>query len=165
MTRSRSIFVTLLAVLSIFACSGAARADSPADTNAILTIEHNMAAAQTADGVTKYVAPDFVFDDVTPGEVHGIKAYTKDITAQFATLSDIQIKFLELTVVASPTVAFAYSIQRYTMKIKPTGQTVSGTFRQTDGYRKENGRWLMVYQHLSVPYNPKTLMAVMNETP
>jgi ketosteroid isomerase-like protein len=165
MTRSLSIFVTLLAMLTIFACSGTARADSPADTNAISTIERNMAAAQTLDEITKYVSNDIVFEDVSPGEVRGKKAFAQDIGAQLAAVSDLKTNILELTVVASPTVAFAYSIQSYTMKIKATGQPLSGTFRQTDGYRKENGEWLLVYQHLSVPYDLKTGMAVMHETP
>jgi ketosteroid isomerase-like protein len=165
MTRSLSIFATLLAMLTTFAYSQAARADDPADTNALLTIERNMAAAQNVGEITKYVSNDIVFEDVSPGEVHGIKAFEQDIAAQFAAVSDLKTNILEMTVVASPTVAFAYSIQSYTMKIKASGQPLSGTFRQTDGYRKQNGKWLLVYQHLSVPYDLKTGMAVMHETP
>ena len=68
-------------------------------------------------------------------------------------------EFWELTVEVEGSIGYAFSLQRYTGVLRD-GRPLDVTTRQTDIWRKIDGRWLIVHQHVSYPMDKKTGMAV-----
>lgn len=166
MAKKRIHRYAAIVVASIVGLAGPARAsDYSKDKAAILRIEHNIAAAQTSAELVKYLAPDFVFDDFSPGEVRGIAAVSADLAKQFSVAEDIKDEILELSADADHHLGYAYSIQHMSFTDKPSHARIDIVFRQTDLYRKSGNNWQMVYQHLSLPADFKTGKFVTNATP
>lgn len=115
--------------------------------------------AKDVNGIMASYAPGnqlFVFDVVPPRQYAGWDAYKKDWEELFAglpgplseTMSD-----LEITVVGS--VAYAHNIQAGYFTTKD-GTKMNLTVRVTDVWRKLNGKWLIVQEHVSVPVDLMT---------
>ena len=115
--------------------------------------------AKDLDAIMKvYVGDDslFVFDVTPPREYVGAAAYRKD-WEEFLKGFDGNPKFeiSNLAITVSGDLAFSHSIQRVSGK-DPKGQPVDVTVRVTDAYRKINGNWLTVHEHVSVPVDFET---------
>lgn len=74
---------------------------------------------------------------------------------------DVEIRNLRLEI--SGDRAFAYSTNH--MSGKRGGEPVGLWFRSTVGYRKIAGRWLIVHEHHSVPFDMVTLKACVDLVP
>lgn len=61
----------------------------------------------------------------------------------------------EATIAVSGDVAFSHSLNRVTGTTSD-GQTVDMWFRTTLGWRRRDGRWRIVHDHNSVPFDPKS---------
>lgn len=148
----------------------AARGDA-ADEAAIKTLQQNFVIAVKAkdiDGLMKYYVPDdtlFVFDVVPPREFVGAAAYRKD-WEEFLTSIDGQLTFemSDFALTADGNMAFAHSIQRAAGKTKD-GNDFDFTTRVTDVFRKIDGKWLVVHEHLSVPVDLVSGSADLNSKP
>jgi uncharacterized protein (TIGR02246 family) len=115
--------------------------------------------AKDVNAIMKFYVADetlLVFDVVPPRQYAGANAYRKDweeFAAIFKGPSKCEISDLSIT--ADGAMAFAHSIQRVTgtdTKDKPVDLTV----RVTDVFRKTNGNWLVVHEHVSVPVDLDT---------
>ena len=159
-----STVLRALALLAVGAMPALA-ANGASEKAQILIIEQNMAASTTAAGVIKHLSPDVVFDDLTPGQVRGIGKVGADLTKQFEAVKDLKVTILKMSISADDYLAFAYSMQQFSMIVRATNQPVQMTFRQVDCYHKIDGKWLMAYQNLSVPFDSKTGKAVFNAQP
>ena len=138
----------------------------PADEAAILKIERDMAEAQTADQALVAWDENAVLDDLlttTPptAEFVGLPAIRADVGSQLAGMSNIHAEILQIVVKADGKLGFAHSVQRFTGKAKD-GSNIELVFRESDCFEKKKGRWLLVHQHLSVPFDPATGKAVFN---
>lgn len=147
---------TLLAVLCAVGAGLIARPPSD-DKAAIEALEQNYLKAFNAKDVNAimavYAPGDqlFVFDAVPPREYPSWEAYKKDWEALFAaypgplkdTMSDLSI-----TVVGP--VAYAHHIEA-THFTHGDGTGVDLVVRVTDVFRKLNGKWLIVHEHVSFP--------------
>ena len=115
--------------------------------------------SKDVDGIMACYAPGtslFVFDAVPPREYPSWEAYKKHWEELFSCypcpLSNT-ISEQSITVVGS--VAYGHSIQSgfFTRK---DGSKVNSAVRVTDVYRKINGKWLIVHEHVSFPVDIDT---------
>jgi ketosteroid isomerase-like protein len=135
---------------------------APRDEASIRALESQFAAAVSAKDVgaiMKVYVPNeslVVFDVVPPRQYVGAKAYAKDWT-DFLGMFKGPLKFeiSDLSVTADRRMGFGHSIQRVT-GTDTKGQQIDLTVRVTDVYRKINGNWLVVHEHISVPVDLDT---------
>ncbi len=147
-------------------CGGVAFAASASDEQSeILKIEQGIAAAQTEPALVRYFDPNVTFYDLTPGVVHGLRAFSTDMVGQYAAIKDFNDKIVEIGIEADDHLAFAFSVQKATWIDKKSGKSVLIVFRQTDCYHNIGGKWTLIHQHDSVPFDPKTGRAVLDSSP
>ena len=133
-----------------------ARAQSK-DEQAIRALEDQFAAAASAknlDGIMKVYIPGnelFVFDVGVPRQHVGWDDYKKD-WQDFLGLYPGPIKFTisDLSIVTDGKIAYSHSIQHLSGTMTD-GSPSDLTVRLTDVYRKIDGKWLIVQEHVSVP--------------
>ena len=91
------------------------------------------------------------FDIVPPLQYVGFDAYKKDYETFLAQYKGpIYVEYRDVVVETGGTVAYAYGLER----LKGTlvnGQKSDMWIRFTSGFRKINGHWLDVHDHISVP--------------
>jgi uncharacterized protein (TIGR02246 family) len=139
------------------------KADADADDVAkIRALEDQFVAAFNAkdvDAIMKVYVPDetlVVFDVVPPRQYVGANAYRKDWEAFFATLKGpLQFKIGDLSIETDGNLGYSHSIQ-YVSGTDMKGQPLNLTVRVTDAYRKINGKWLIIHEHVSVPVDMET---------
>jgi uncharacterized protein (TIGR02246 family) len=105
------------------------------------------------------------YDIVPPLQYSGYEAYKKDYQEfldQFQ--GPVDIEYRDLKIVAGDTVAFSRGLERMTGTLK-NGQKFDTWIRFTECYRKTNGRWLAIHDHISVPVNLETGKAVLDAKP
>lgn len=132
------------------------------DEKAIRALNERFAAAVNARDINKimsvYIPGEslFVFDAIPPRQYVGAKAYRKDYE-EFLGLFPGPVKFQtnDLSITAAGTLAFSHRIDTWDLTDKK-GNPVKLVFRMTDVYRKLNGRWLIVHEHISWPVDPET---------
>ncbi len=140
-----------------------ANADSKGGDEAkIRMLEDKFAAAVNAKDVgaimSVYVPNEtlFVFDVIPPRQYVGAQAYRKDWTDFMAMFKGpVQLQISELTVQADGKMGWGHSIQHVT-GTDTKGQPIDLTVRVTDVYRKINGNWLIVHEHVSIPVDLDT---------
>ncbi|HTX51410.1 MAG TPA: nuclear transport factor 2 family protein [Caulobacteraceae bacterium] len=161
------VVASAAAAASIGVASAAA---SPASDEARLrALEADYVKAFSAEdlaGLTAVYAPDvFVFDAVPPRQYVGWEAYKKDWAELFAlfpggaptTMSD-----LSLTVAGS--VAYGHNIQS-TDFVTKDGQHRHLVVRVSDVFRKADGQWRIVQEHVSFPVDLSTDKPDLLSTP
>jgi len=105
------------------------------------------------------------YDIVPPLQYSGYEAYKKDYQEfldQFQ--GPVDIEYRDLKIVAGDTVAFSRGLERMTGTLK-NGQKFDTWVRFTECYRKSNGRWLAIHDHISVPVDLDTGKAVLDAKP
>ena len=161
MKKSKIVMVSI-AVVAALICrwAPAGRAD---DQQEISDLEHKLAIITTADEATKYWdnSNDVVVFDVMgpPREFVGYKAVCNHV-GEFSGYKNVKSEFLELQVISDGKLALARSVQHYTAKDQ-NGKQGEVTYRQTDVWRKTNGQWKLIHQHVSYPIDVKTGKADM----
>ena len=155
----RRLVFCLIASALVAACLGAplpARAQSN-DEKAISALEDHFAAAVNAkdvDAIMKVYVPGndlFVFDVSVPRQYVGWDAYKKD-WRDFLALYRGPVKFTisDLSVMSDGKLAYSHSIQSVS-GTGTDGSSMDIVVRVTDVYRKIDGKWLIVQEHISVP--------------
>jgi ketosteroid isomerase-like protein len=127
------------------------------DEQEIRALEDRFAAAFNAkdlDAIMKVYVPGndlFVFDVGVPRQHVGWDDYKKD-WHDFLALYPGPLKFeiSDLSVTSDGKIAYGHSIQHLTGKMAD-GSPMEITVRVTDVYRKINGKWLILQEHVSVP--------------
>jgi Phr family secreted Rap phosphatase inhibitor len=105
------------------------------------------------------------YDIVAPLQFKGSAAYKKDYQEfldQFSSAIDIEYK--DLAIVAGDTVGFSRGLERMTGTLK-SGDKFDVWLRFTECYRKKNGKWLAVHDHISVPIDFASGKAVLDAKP
>ena len=171
MTKMRAIL--LFGLLAGCAGCNTAPPDTKAqDTADIKALEDRFAAAVKAKDVNAIMAnyvPDqslIVFDAIPPRQYTGADAYRKDWQGFLGSFSgpiaEATISDLDITVGGD--VAFSHSIQHLSGTGKD-GKPFDMTVRATDGYRKVDGKWLIVHEHVSVPVDLDTMKPDLTSKP
>jgi uncharacterized protein (TIGR02246 family) len=159
-----AVGLTLLAVV----LGSPAKADARAEIKAL---EDRFAAAVKAkdlDAIMKVYVPDqtlFVFDVVPPRQYVGAAAYRKDWQEFLDGFNGpITAELTDLDITADDSLAFSHSIQRVAGTDKK-GNKVDLTVRVTDVYKKINGNWLVIHEHVSVPVDLDTAKPDLTSKP
>lgn len=124
--------------------------------------------AKDLNGVMAYYAPGDRLDSydlVPPLEYKSAAAYRKDY-ADFFTLfkGPLHLEERGVDIEADNNVAFAHGLERLTGTMTD-GTPVDMWLRWTSGYRKMNGRWYALHDHVSVPVDLATGKALTNLKP
>jgi ketosteroid isomerase-like protein len=161
----KSIYLAFCAVtlLGIASCSGApALYDSTADKAAIsASLDHLIASvnAKDLDGIMQYYVSGpslLVFDVVPPRQYAGSDAYKadwKEFLAQYPT--GVHAAVSDFEVETDGTMAYSHGIFT-TAGNGPDGKPMPLTVRVTDVFKKVDGKWLAVHEHVSVPVDLAT---------
>lgn len=122
--------------------------------------------AADLDGVMRTYAPDIVSFDAGPPLGHrGAQAKSKNWVEVFTAFQrPIGYAIGDLTVTVDGDVAFAYSLNRISGTLG-NGATTSAWVRWTACLRKRGGNWLIVHDHVSVPFDPATGRALLDLEP
>jgi uncharacterized protein (TIGR02246 family) len=151
--------VALGATVTALSFSPAVRADAQSDIRALEDRFIAAVKAKDLDAIMKVYVPDqtlFVFDVVPPRQYVGASAYRKDWQEFIDSFNGpITVELSDLDITADDNLAYGHSIQRIAGTDKQ-GKKVDMTVRVTDVYKKINGNWLVVHEHVSVPVDLDT---------
>ena len=163
--------VFLLSVCCV--CAGAvfAQPSQDADRNQILALETQFTTAFRAkdvDAIMKLYVPGkdlFVFDVTPPRQHVGWDDYKKDWQDFFALFKGpLTFDISDLVVATDGTLGYGHSIQ-HVAGTSTDGKPIDVTVRLTDDYRKINGKWYIVQEHVSVPVDLATGKADLQSKP
>jgi Ketosteroid isomerase homolog len=159
--KGTTLYLSAFVLLAGVSAAPPVRAQS-ADEKAILKLFSDFSAAIKARDLSKIMslyshdARATFFDAYAPREYVGYSAYEKGYKKFFdyspgtmsSTISEVQIG------VSGP-LAYAYGIDTWVIT-PPKGKPDTNVFRFTDVLRKENGKWLIIHEHVSFPVDPAT---------
>ena len=122
--------------------------------------------AKDIDGVMSLYAPDLVSFDITPplryvGADNKRRAW-QEAFATFAGPFDYEVR--DLNVTTQGDLAFVHSLNHVNATLA-SGQIVDMWLRWTACFRRIDGVWLVVHDHVSVPADLEHGRAVLNLTP
>src|SRR5215204_6051597 len=122
--------------------------------------------AMNLEGVMSIYAPDIVSFDIVPPLQHvGAEAKRKNWVDAFAMYQHpLDYEIRDLTITVGDDVAFGHSVNRISGTSKD-GKKNDVWVRFTACFRKIDGDWLIVHDHVSVPLDPSTGRALMNLEP
>jgi len=157
----------IMTLVSATGCLAMARDDE----TSIRALEDRFMAAFNAgdiDAMMKnYVADKslVVFDVVPPRQHLGADEYRQAWKGFFAHFKGTpKIAITDLGIAVDGAIGFSHIIQHVT-GTDTQGRPVDRTVRVTDGYRKIEGNWLIVLEHISVPVDLKTGKPDFNSKP
>jgi ketosteroid isomerase-like protein len=153
-------FGVLAGTIMVVQPARAVTLNDPADVAAITKIEQNLAVATKMSSIIDYYAPTaIVYDIFYPGIYNGKKEIYAAFQKQFDGVSYVTSQIPELNIATDGKFACA-AMQVTTQTKSKDGTPFDLTVRQIDAYKKIGGKWLIVQEHLSVPADKATGMAV-----
>jgi uncharacterized protein (TIGR02246 family) len=148
----------VLMLLALVFCPPA-KADAREDIKALEDRFIAAVKAKDLDAIMKVYIPDqtlFVFDVEPPRQYVGAAAYRKDWQAFLDSFNGaITFELTDLDITTDDNLAYSHSIQRVAGTDK-RGEKLDLTVRVTDVYKKINGNWLVIHEHVSVPVDLDT---------
>ena len=148
----------VLTLLALVFCPPA-KADAREDIKALEDRFIAAVKAKDLDAIMKVYIPDqtlFVFDVEPPRQYVGAAAYRKDWQAFLDSFNGaITFELTDLDIATDDNLAYSHSIQRVAGTDKQ-GKKLDLTVRVTDVYKKINGNWLVIHEHVSVPVDLDT---------
>ena len=117
--------------------------------------------ARDLDRLMAHYAPDVVFFDAVPPFQHrGADAYRRTWEAMFGFLPPrLTSEVRDVKITVSGDLAVMHCLQR--LVNADTGEAATcGWVRVTVGYRRQQGSWRVIHEHVSVPFDPQTAQAV-----
>src|ERR1700719_1823201 len=160
--------VTLGCALLLWMPKARTAANNEAEIRRLLDRWAKAFHARDLDGIMSIYEPGdalVAYDIVAPLQYTGFKAYKKDYQEfldQFE--GPVEVTYPDVKILAGDTVAFSHGLERMTGTLK-NGQKFDAWVRFTEGYRKTNGRWLAIHDHISVPVDLDTGKAVLDAKP
>jgi ketosteroid isomerase-like protein len=122
--------------------------------------------ARDLNGIIAIYSPDVLaYDAVPPLQFSGADAYRKDYATFLGQLKGpIRVTIPHVHVEQSGAVAYAFGLEhlRGTMT---NGTSIDMWLRFTDGWKRQNGQWLIEHEHISVPVDLATGKAQLDLTP
>ena len=115
--------------------------------------------AMDIDGIVSHYAPDIVaFDAVSQLQFTGVDAYRKhwEVCLSLCAPGTMIFEIHDLNIAAGNDVAFCHGLSRCG-GTGENGEEKAGWMRMTVGYRKTNGRWTVVHEHFSAPFDMESL--------
>ena len=150
---------TMIVSLILFATLAFGQAKKPAtkaaagapDKALLQTIWDAWSTLDPANAAQFYASGPHVFFDIAPLKYDSWDEYQKGVVAVLA-----DFKTAKLTVNDDAQIHPAGSIVRATATVKEdatmkSGKREMGNFRWTVIFEKQNGKWLIIHEHISVP--------------
>lgn len=132
------------------------------DVAAIRALEEKL---QTETDMTKLIglyAPNaIVLDIYAPGIFKGRKQIMEGFAPQLAMIKTMKHEFRDFNVATNGKLACAAMQIHFDTQLQD-GKSLSMTVRALDAFRKINGKWQIIQQHVSLPVDAKTGMAVID---
>ncbi|MGZ5477606.1 MAG: YybH family protein [Thermoanaerobaculia bacterium] len=105
------------------------------------------------------------FDILPPLQTVGAETFVTHWQQFFGShQGPIHVEFADVRIATGDDVAFSYCVHRIKGTLK-NGQPTDWWLRWTACYRKSNGRWLIVHEHVSVPVDLRSGKALMDLEP
>lgn len=143
-----------------------AQARDEAQLRQLIEDQASAIGAKDMDRLMTYYAPDVVvFDAKTPFQTRGTGAWRRTWEECLPYFPDsFRTELRDLSLNVSGDLALAHWLQRFTgmEEDHPAMQT---WIRITAGYRRLHGRWRIVHEHASVPFDPQTAHAAFTLEP
>ena len=120
--------------------------------------------ARDIDRIVAHYAPDIVaFDAIAQLQFKGADAYREDWETCLTMCSGPMVFELhELQGSAGDELAFVHGLNRCG-GTGPDGKEMSGWMRMTACFRKQHGKWRVVHEHFSAPFDPQSDKALWLE--
>ena len=164
----RGCFLAWLIVVTACFTSSCSRANDDAEVNASLQRLVAAVNAKDINGIMAYYVPDeslLVFDALPPRQYVGASAFRKDWEGFLAAYpSTVRAEVSDWKTETEGNLAYGHGIFRTTGPDKD-GKPLDLTVRITDVYRKINGKWLVVHEHVSWPVDLATGKADLSSKP
>ncbi|MBA2933615.1 nuclear transport factor 2 family protein [Sphingomonas sp. CGMCC 1.13654] len=158
---------TVIATCMILAASGKASGagpsfNAPKDVAAIKALENYIQTETDMDKLAPYYAPDaLVLDIYAPGIYKGREQIKAGFAPQLATIRSMKHDMAEMNVATNGRFACA-AMQIHFDTVLKSGQALKMSVREIDAFKKIGGKWQIVQQHVSLPVDAKTGMAVVD---
>jgi ketosteroid isomerase-like protein len=165
--RPGSLIRTFTAIALLTWSFGARALAAKAQKAELTRQEHKCLAAPTIDGVMQcYDTSDalILYDAVPPREFDGPKAVRADLQPVYGNFKSLKYEFLNEHVVTEGKLGVTYGVVHFSGTDKG-GKPVDLTWRATSVWRKENGKWKIIHQHLSFPVDAATGKADIKSKP
>jgi uncharacterized protein (TIGR02246 family) len=122
--------------------------------------------AKDVEAMLAQCAPDIVtFDMVPPIKHEGADAIRRLWARTLAEFDPpVDYEFRELQITVGDDVAFARSLNRFG-GTKAGGKSIVNWLRSTLAFRKIDGKWKIVHEHISVPFDMETGKAILDLQP
>jgi uncharacterized protein (TIGR02246 family) len=122
--------------------------------------------AKDVDGAIANYAPNVVsFDVVNPLRYFGADAIRKRLEEWSASFQgSIGLEIRDLSITVGEALAFSHCLNHVSAKTKDR-RKLDMWWRETACYRKIEGKWLIIHQHSSVPFDVKTGKASLDLKP
>ncbi|MBZ6076077.1 YybH family protein [Microvirga puerhi] len=118
------------------------------------------------DGIAAHYAPDILaFDAVSQLQFKGREAYMQHWRHCFDLCGGPHVfELRDIGIAAGDDVAFAHFLNRCG-GIDENGKEQTSWMRATIGYRKIGGRWMVVHEHFSAPFDMENFKALFDLEP
>ncbi len=132
----------------------------------LIADQQSAICAKGIDRIMNYYTTDVIFFDCkAPFQTLGADAFRRiweECLPYFPASFETQIR--DLNIFVSDDLALAHWLLRFTgmEEDHPAMQTM---LRFTAGYQQQQGRWQIVHEHCSVPFDPHTSQAVLTLNP
>ena len=116
------------------------------------------------DGTMTIYSPDIISFDVE-GTYLGTESKRKAWANVFSVMEpSLNYEIRDLTITVGGEVAFSYSLNRLSGKLK-NGQKIGSWVRYTACFRKIDGKWLIAHEQVSLPIDFKSGRAILELEP
>jgi uncharacterized protein (TIGR02246 family) len=124
------------------------------------------ACAKDVDAIVSHYAPDIIaFDAVMQLQIKGVEAYKEHWQMCMNMCPGPMImEAHQLNIDASGDIAFASGLIRCGAAAED-GEEKASWMRMSTGYRKQNGKWRIVHEHFSAPFDMESGKALFELQP
>lgn len=122
--------------------------------------------AKDINGLMSHHAADILlFDAVPPLQYRGAEAYRMNWERCFPYFEGpIGCQIRDLSITTGDDVAFSHSLNQIS-GTTTNGEQIATWLRATVCYRKMDGKWMVMHEHVSVPFDPESGRASVDLTP
>jgi uncharacterized protein (TIGR02246 family) len=126
-----------------------------------------LVATKDANRIMSLYAPDVVaYDAIAQLRFKGREAYGKHWEMCLTMCpGPMGFEIHDLDVAANGDVAFSHHLIKHEGKDPESGKEHTCWMRVTTGYRKRDGKWVIVHEHFSAPMDMETGKAIFDATP
>lgn len=143
-----------------------AKATSEAEIRALMDSWLKAVSAQDVDGIVSHYAPDILaFDAIAQLQFKGRDAYKDHWQACLSMCpGPMTFEIHDLSIAAGEDVAFSHCLN-WCGGTDENGEEKASWMRMSAGYRKTNGKWKVVHEHFSSPFDMESGKALFDLKP